>query len=145
MATITPPNYADRAGIPRQSSDVLAFIPEGLVTGDYPAQSGEDMLVAASQTIPARTPLGLDGSGNLVPAVSGTTQAIGFCMIDIATDASATLKGYPIRRSGVYNPDLLNWPASYDTDTKKMNAFRGAPSPTQIIMRRIKAATVAAP
>ncbi|NEJ84132.1 hypothetical protein GR268_47730, partial [Rhizobium leguminosarum] len=77
MATITPPNYADTVGIPYQSSDTIVLPPEGLLAGDYPPQSGEDMMVAASQNIAARTPLGLDGSGNIVPAVQGTTQAIG--------------------------------------------------------------------
>ncbi len=145
MATITPPNYADKVGVPSQSSDVIALVPEGLVTGDFPPQSGEDMTVAASQNIPARTPVGLDGSGNIIKAVLGTTAAIGFCLIDIVTDASATLKAYPIRRTGVYNPDLLNWDATYNTDEKKLEAFRGAPSPSQIIMRRPKTGTVLLP
>ncbi|MGR9169634.1 head decoration protein [Rhizobium sp. KDH_Rht_773_N] len=145
MATITPPNYADQVGIPYQSSDTIAVALEGLLTGDTPPQGGEDMTVAANQNIPARTPLGLDGSGNIVPAVFGTTQAIGFCLIDIVTGVSSTLTGYPIRRLGVYNPNLLNWHASYDTEEKKLEAFRGAASPTQIIMRRPKTGNVVLP
>lgn len=145
MANITPPDFAKLAGIPAQSSDQIFRLPEGLITGDYPAKSNEDMTVAASQTIPAYTPVGLDGSGNIVPAVAGTTPAIGFAVHDIVTPAGTPLKAWPIYRTGVFNPDFLNWPASYTTAELKMEAFRGAPSPTQIIMRPIKSASVVLP
>lgn len=145
MATITPPDYTKTAGIPSQGGDTIVVTPEGLVTGSEPGLRSEDMTVAASQTIAARTPLGVDGSGNIIPAVLGTTQAIGFCLIDIATTSSSTLTGYPITRSGCFNPAMLNWPVSYDTMAKKLAAFRGAPTPTNIIMRPVKAATVVLP
>lgn len=145
MATINPAVYADKAGIPSQSSDTITVALEGLVTGDYPAMLTEDMTVAASQTIAARTLVGLDASGNIIPAVLGTTAAIGFCLIDIATPGSGGLKAYPIVRSGVFNPDLLNFDATYNTDEKKLEAFRAAASPTQIVLRRPKTGTVVLP
>lgn len=144
MATYTPQDYAKTAGIPSQNSDVIAVAPEGLITGSFPEVSTEDMTIAASQTIPAYTPVGLDGSGNIVPAVSGTTQAIGIVVHDVVTGV-APLKGFPIWRTGVFNPAMLAWPASYDSDEKKLEAFRGAPTPTQIIMRPVKTSTVTLP
>ena len=144
MATYTPSDYAKMAGIPAQNSDVIAVAPEGLITGSFPEISTEDMTFAASQTVPAYTPVGLDGSGHLVPAVSGTTQAIGIVVHDVVTGASP-IRGFPVWRTGVFNPAMLAWPASYDTDEKKLEAFRGAPSPTQIIMRPVKTGTVTLP
>ena len=45
------------------------------------------------------------------------------------------MKSYPIRRTGVYNPDMLNWPASYDTAEKKLEAFRAARESTVPLLR----------
>ena len=147
MATITPPDLAKLAGIPSQGSDTILVTPEGLITGNVPDVLTEDMTVAASQNIPAYTAVGFDGSGNIIKAVLGTTAAIGFAVHDIVTDASGTLKAFPIYRAGCFNPDFLLWDATYNTaeKKKKLEAFRGAPSPTNIIMRPIKSATVTLP
>ena len=32
---------------------------------------------------------------------------------------------------------MIAWPASYDTDEKKLEAFRGAPTPTNIVVRKV--------
>lgn len=144
MATITPPHLAKTAGIPRQGSDDVVVTPEALITGDVPAIFNEDHTVAASQTIPAYTPVGFDGSGNIVPAVATTTPAIGITFYDVVTGATP-LEGVPIYRGGVFNPAMLNWPASYTTDALKLAAFRDAPTPTQIVLRSIKTATVTLP
>jgi hypothetical protein len=145
MTTITPPDYSASAGIPTQWQDDIAVTLEGFVTGNEPAVLTTDRLVAASQTILARTPVGLDGSGNLVPAISGTTQAIGLTVTDVTTDSSGTLKGAPIYAAGCFNPAMINWPASYDTAAKQFGAFRGAPTPTNIVIRAVKTATVVLP
>lgn len=34
---------------------------------------------------------------------------------------------------GNFNIDALTWDASFDTDQKKLDAFKGAPTPTQIV------------
>lgn len=272
MATITPPDLTALAGIPSQSSDTINPTPEGFISGDLPAVTTEDLVFAYSQTILARTPVGFDTNGDLVPAVAGSTagtpasgqatfsgvgtandtitigsitytlkasvtttanevkigataletiqnlvaainggpgagtvygsatvpnadvtarvdsstilgvaanasgvagnsiastksstaiswgastltggkdgggvRAIGLTVIAVTTPASGTKKGAPIYRSGCFNPDLINWPASYDTTAEKMKAFHGAPTPTAIILRAPKAATVSLP
>ena len=139
---ITIPSQAQTAGIPRQNSDTITAADIYLITGNEPALLTVDLIVAASQNIPALTPVGLDGSGRLIPAVSGTTQAIGITIVDVVTDASTDYTGTPVYRAGCFNPDVLAWPASYDTDAKKMGAFNGAATPTNIIMRRPKTYTV---
>jgi hypothetical protein len=45
-------------------------------------------------------------------------------------------------RQGMFNPDVLVWDASFDTDEKKRLAFEGAPSPTSIFIRKPMQATV---
>ena len=48
-----------------------------------------------------------------------------------------------VTRWACVNPDALSWDASYDTAAKKLYAFEGAPSPTNIIVRQPTAMTVA--
>jgi hypothetical protein len=263
---VTIPQRADQAGIPRQYDDVVTGIWVALITGDEPEVVTRDMTVAANQTILARTVVGLDANGNIVPASSTveaandltmtaaptagetvviggqtytfraapttvanevkigastaesvanliaaingadgagtlygsltnanadviasagaagvvhvvdkqggtapnsiattetganmawatttltggtalpTTRAIGITVCDVTTGPSGALKGAPIYRAGVFNPLALIWGASYSSEAEKINAFEGAPSPTNIIMRRPKTATVA--
>lgn len=142
---ITPTNRANTAGIPEQWTETFNQLVEGLIQGATPPVVTEDMTFAANQTIPALTPVGFDGSGNLVPAVSGTTAAVGITLIAMTTGA-LPIKGGPVLRAGRINRDLLNWPASYNTDELKLEAFRGAPTPTNIVVVKVwLGATVAQP
>lgn len=140
---ITPPDYSKTAGIPSQWHDEISATAEGFIMGDVPAIVTEDMTFAVNQNIPARTPVALDGSGDLVIAAAGT-PAVGFTVIDVVTGA-APKRGVPVYRSGVFNPALANWPASYNTDELKLEAFRGAPTPTTIVMRPVRTMSVAQP
>lgn len=265
MATITPPFRGDTAGIPTQYEDIIVPSEVALITGHEPAVLLEDILVAASQTLAARTVVGLDADGHLVAATStdeaagaltfsgvgtaadtitigsktytlraapttvanevkigatatetaanliaainggagagiaygslttahpdvvasagsagvvnvvakvggtagnsiattetgtstsfgaatltggaayGVTRPIGVLLVAVTTDASPTLKAAPVYRAGCFNPDALIWGASFGNDAEKFNAFRGAPTPTNIIIRRPKTASV---
>lgn len=144
MVTL-PTNMAQLAGFPSQWSDTIAPVAEGLIVGETPAVVVQDMVMAASQTILAYTAVGFDGSGNLIPAVSGTTQAVGITLYDIVTPGSP-VQGVPILVQGCLNKDMITWPASYNTDEKKLEAFRGAPTPSSIVVRKVYlGATVAQP
>lgn len=68
-------------------------------------------------------------------------KATAITVTAITTPASPT-GGAPVYKGGCFNPDLLNWPAYYSTDAKKFAAFDGAPSPTNIIVRRPRAHTI---
>lgn len=145
MATITPPDYSALAGIPAQGSDTINVAPEGLITGHLPALLTEDMTYAASQTIAARTVVGLDGNGDIIPAVLDTTAAIGITVIAVTTPGSGTKKAAPIYRAGCFNPAMLTYDATYNTAEKKLEAFRGAPSPTNILIRPVATDTIVLP
>ncbi len=141
---ITAPYDAHMAGVPRQWTDTINPVAEGLIVGETPAVVTEDMTIAASQTITTPyVPVGFDGSGNLVPAVSGTTQAIGLLLRPITTPASP-VQGQPVLRQGCLNMDMIAWPASYDTEEKKLEAFRGAPTPSSIVVRKVRAGSIVA-
>jgi hypothetical protein len=141
---INAPYDAHMAGVPRQWTDSINPVAEGLIVGETPAVVTEDMTVAASQTITGvYVPVGFDGSGNLVPAVFGTTQAIGILLRPITTPASP-IQGQPVLRQGCVNMDMIAWPASYDTEEKKLEAFRGAPTPSSIVVRKVRAGSIVA-
>lgn len=134
MATLNPIKGDLTAGVAAQSSDIITAQEEALVTGDAPAQSWMLLPAAAAQTFTARQVVGLNGSGKLVPAVRGTTQAVGYV---VYAPGAATVLDQPISvmRQGVFNPNLLTFDASYSTAEFKRLAFENAPSPTSIILR----------
>jgi hypothetical protein len=152
MATYNSAYLAHLAGVPSQESDVINPVAEGLIVSHTPAPVIEDMTIAANQTITGvYVPVGFDASGHLVPAVwdatyaSAGVRAVGLLVRPITTGASP-IQGQPVMRSGAVNMDMIAWPASFDTDEKKLEAFRGAPTPTQFVVKKVrKGATVAAP
>ena len=76
-------------------------------------------------------------------AASTAPRAIGFTKY--ATNNAGGAAGavrVEVTRWGCFNPDALVWDASYDTLTKKLYAFEGAPSPTSIIIRQPTTMTV---
>lgn len=144
MPTIKAPNYAETVGVPQSWSQDFGVTLEGLITGSQPEQFVVDIPVAASQTLAALTVVGLDDDGRVVEA-TGTIKAIGILAYPVTTDASTNYKVGRVYRSGCFNPDLLVWNAAYNTDELKMNAFNGAPSPTQILMRKLASFTPVLP
>lgn len=152
MTTYTGPDRTFDAGVPAQWSDDFAVTPEGFITGEYPAQMVLDHPVAESQTLAAYTVVGFDASGNLVPALldlvtpANTIKAIGVLMYPVTSGVGENPAGR-VLRSACINPLWANlvWDASYDTDAKKMDAFEGAPSPTQIVTRPLASYTPVAP
>ena len=134
MATLNPIKGDLTAGVAAQSSDIINAQEESLVTGGAPAQASMMIPAAAAQTFTARQVVGVNGSGNVVPAVRGTTQALGY--IVYAPSGATTLgQMVSVMRQGVFNPNLLTFDASYGTAEQKRLAFEGAPSPTSIILR----------
>lgn len=130
-----PRNLAQTAGYPGQWSEQIIGFPDGLIVGETPAVVTEDMVLAADQTLLAYTPVGFDADENLVEAEEGVIQAIGIVLYDIVVPAGVT-PGVPVMRQACLNKDMLAWPVSYDTDAKKLAAFRGAPTPTSIVVRK---------
>lgn len=121
-------------GNPGQAgSSTEAFTQHDLLLSDTPNLFTEDLTLAESQDISLYEVVGLDGLGNIIPAVQGVTDAIGISAgaITSGVGENPTIQ---IIRGGHFNGDALVWDASYDTDAKMIAAFRGAPSPTQIVV-----------
>ncbi len=137
---ITPQNGDLNAGVAAHSSEVINPSPDPLITGDAPALSATDEVVATGVVLPALSVVGFDANGEIVEALIDTAnpansiQAIGVLVYDV--DASGGAVGAAVYRQGVLNPDRLNWHASFATDADKRKAFEGAPSPTSIILRK---------
>lgn len=68
MATITPKNGDILAGVAGQSSDIIDAPGELWFTGDHPYPASFPYPVRADAVIPARTPVGFDAGGYIVPA-----------------------------------------------------------------------------
>lgn len=134
MPTITAPDRSYMAGVPEQWEQDFGVTKEGLFTGETPKQFVEDIPVALDQELEAYQAVTLDGDGNIV-AATATDPAIGIIMFPVTTESSGELPVGRILRAGCVNPDVVVWDDSYDDETKKIRAFWGAPSPTQIIVR----------
>ena len=142
MATITIPDTSGQPGLVAQGDDVISGVDIPLITGSEPAVLQTDEQVKLSANIPLHSPVMYDGvTDTIIPAVQGT-PAIGIAMVGIVAPGSGALKAIPVWRAGCFNPAKIAWPASYDTDEKKRDAFKGADTPTNIVIREVKTATV---
>lgn len=140
---ITPRNDDLLAGVAGQRSQTFDPASELLLTGDNPKLATAPYGTLGGQVLPARTVVGFNGAGLVIPAVLGTTAAVGFVMY--AADSTGKGDGVvtvEVVRQGVFNPNALVWDATYNTAAKKRLAFEGAPTPTSIILRAPQAMSV---
>lgn len=116
------------------ASDVIAAAE--LFNNAIPHPVTEDFPVGASTDLKAYSVVGLSAAGNLVLAqTSGTAVVpIGITVTGAKTGAGQTDR-IAVYRAGNFNPAALTWHADYDTAEKKAAAFRGAPAPTNILIR----------
>ena len=110
-----------------------------LISGSHPPLApGYPMTVTASQALQQFHVVGLV-DGKLVPAVWSATPADAVQAVGIVTQAvvgnDEGTTTVPVFYSGCFNPSMLVWDESFDTPEKKANAFNGAPTPTQILIR----------
>jgi hypothetical protein len=136
-------------GTVTESAAALVAVINGTDANETPAHPDVYASNAAGVvTITARQ-VGLDGN-SIATTESGTgtafgaatlaggrdqggVQAVGVLAHAAALGASGTGAGL-IWYSGNFNMDALVWHASFDTDAKKAAAFRGAPTPTSVII-----------
>lgn len=135
---ITPINGDLLAGVAGKRADSVDPSPDPLLTGDVPMVFGETLPVAANVVLAARTVVALNASGHLVVAeADNDPKAIGILVYAVdTTGVAAGVARAEVWRAGCFNPDLLVWPPTFTTDALRLAAFRGSPSPTQIILRR---------
>lgn len=111
-------------------SSTDTFTTAELITGDFPLSTTTETVadaVIADADLPAYSVVGRDATGKIVMAEIGNVDPdddihpIGITANTVKEDA--TVKTVAVYRSGCFNPDLLNWDASYNTDAKKRLAF----------------------
>lgn len=141
MATIKPP-YADPGRAAFEELDT--YLQNHLLAGSHP-----ELAPAYSFPLPLNanyaqfTVLGLNAAGELVPAVRGSAnaaddvKAMGVLAHAVSRGGtgSAAVNGQ-IFYQGCFNQDALVWGASFSTDAHKQAAFRGSPTPTNIIVAK---------
>lgn len=120
-------------GVP-SSTAVYSTADRSWMSGVEIAISYEDLTVAPDQDLAALTVVTLNENDQLVPATLGV-PAIGILAVPVRTAAGQTVTANTIR-SGVLNPDGLVYDESFVTLDDKVAAFRGAPAPTNIIVKR---------
>jgi len=140
---ITPLNGDLTAGVAGQSSDIIDPSANPFFTGDAPQPAAFSYPLPANAVLAAHTVVGFDANGRIIPAVLGTTAAIGITVYACDATGKANDAEYVgVYRMGVFNPDLCVWGATYDTDAKKRKAFEGAPTPTAIFIVKPTTMTV---
>lgn len=131
MATIKVPYGSAGLAAFEQGDD---YISVELFSGSTPLPVTEDFPVASGIAIPAFSVVGLS-AGNLVLAnTTGPIVPIGVTTAEVKNVGTA--QSVAIFRAGCFNPEALNWHADYSTDALKAAAFRGSPSPTQVLIRK---------
>ncbi len=132
MATNIPYSEVGIAGF--EVSD--SFGQTELFNSAIPLPVTEDFPVGASTTLEAFAVVGLS-AGNLVMAKTSATAVvpIGIMTAKVVTGVGETDR-IAIYRAGNFNLAALVWHADYSTDDLKAAAFRGSPSPTNVIIRK---------
>lgn len=121
MANIPYSQY----GLAEISTDSFSTVE--LMAGDTPPIVTDYGLLGAtlngSGGAVAYTPVFVDPATRAITvAVHGTTAPNAIVIATVAAGSGATAS-VPVFKAGMFNMDALNWPASYDTDAKKLAAF----------------------
>lgn len=139
MATINYP-YMDPGRAAFEELDT--YVQNYLLAGQHPELAPAYSFPLANDTsFEQFSVVGLDGDGNLALAETGNSdpaddiQAIGVLAHEVSLGSSGSATG-PVWYQGNFNMDFLVWDDSFDTDAKKEAAFRGAPTPTNIIIAK---------
>jgi len=110
------------------------FTSTELFNSAIPQAVTEDFEVPENSDFEQFAVVALTADDTLTMAVDGAAQAVGILLLSVQTGAGET-KRVPIYRAGNFNVAALQFDASFDTDEKKLGAFRGAPAPTNIVVR----------
>ena len=148
MATYTAPDRSWDLGVPKHEEHIFGVTPQGFIIGENPPQFVTDEVTAFSQNLAAYTVVGFNADHEIVPATAtGVTRAIGILLYPVVSGASGVKPVARVLRSAAINPFYasLIWGASFNTPELKMNAFEGAPSPTQFITRPLSHGTPVTP
>lgn len=116
--------------------DVVATSAAGVVTvrANAPGTAGNAIASTETSTVASWGAATLAGGTDVG---GGGITPLGITTAPVTTGAGVETT-IDIFRAGCFNPDALVWDDSFNTDARKRNAFEGAPSPTNIVIRKIK-------
>lgn len=106
-------------------SDTVGGLVE-LMAGDTPpvvTVSGTYTGAQGTAGIPARTPVVLDVEGGAIALVDGTTYTKANAITAHDVPAGSAAGSVVVYKAGMFNFEALLWPASFNTDAKKLAAF----------------------
>lgn len=120
------PNYPDH-GLAAFDTDTASALKE-LWAGDTPqivTFAGTYTQAQAAAGIPANTPVRVEYDGGPITLVDGTTVTKANAVTVGTLKAGGTVAGsMGVYKAGCLNlKGPLNWPASFDTDVKRLQAF----------------------
>ena len=151
MANInTSYRNADRVGRPAFES-LDTYVPSALLAGAEPGiQPPIRLLMGDNLSLAQFQVVGRDVNKKLVPLTYAGLIAndatkivpVGIMAHAAVSGANNTTQFGNVIYTGCFATEgALIWDASFDTDAKKEEAFIGAPTPTQIVVRRRLATT----
>lgn len=119
-----------------------SFTSREILAGDTPPQVADYGLLQAGQVaagIPAFTPVYVHPETKVLSLASWAaddsgTEANALTLGDIEAGTPAG-SSVPVWTAGCYNIFAINWPASYDTDGKKLGAFARTTA-NQIVVKK---------
>ena len=121
MANI-PYSEAGLAGI-----NTDTFTQVELLAGDTPPVVTDYGILGAtlngSGGVVAYTPVYVDPATRAITVALYGTQAPNAIVVTNVPAGSGATASVPVYKAGMFNINALNWPASYDTDAKKLAAF----------------------
>ena len=144
MPITAPQNRAQLAGLPGQWQDTITGSHAHLISGDTPPVVTKDYPLDLNQTLAAYTPVKWNAGGTGLVAATSGDPVVGITLMDHTVPNSGARPGAPVLIQGTLNPEALTWPASFDTDAKRMAAFNGAAAPTNIVLKRVYRGSVIA-
>ena len=115
-------------GLAERETDTITGLVE-LFFGDTPSPTTETVKYTSGQAatgIPANTPVSIDLATRTIALVDGTTITKANAITTGVLRAGAgggVAGGMGVYRSGNFNINALNWPASFNTEAKKLAAF----------------------
>lgn len=115
-------------GLAQYQSDTIGGLVE-LWAGDTPAPVSVSAKYTAAQAaagIPAYTPVSVDFETDEISLVDGTdvTKANAITLGTLVAGAGGGVAGQmAVYKAGCVNINALNWPASLDTEAKRLAAF----------------------
>ena len=129
------PNVKIPYGDPGQASfeEIATWSNDILLSGAEPEIATFPMKYKYNTILAQFAVVGLSSSGDITAAIKDVTPAIGVLTQSVVQTLAGSV---PVFYSGCFNPDVLVWDASYATDADKAAAFSGAPTPTQILIRK---------